>query len=502
MHLLGVDVDGDKVFLALINSQKKILDLKSFETSNVKQFYIDQKKFLKNSFICSALNTKEIIIKQNPIKTTAKKILFKSIPFQLKSCNILLENTITLPYALKKDNEFCKLLFYVTPQSAIQTHLQNLRKLDISPDNLSSESQGLNRFARDHFPEIDEFYVLHVGEKKSVVIHSEKGFVIAHVNIKMGFDDLLKIQDQQKEETNYKIRKIDFDDFVKKDEKQLPEEIIFFKNQIRKTFLSFSNIDKSKPLPLLITGVFHELKHFDHFLLSENSDCISKILQIAKPSHLPFAISIGIALDGLIKDGGSQQFRRVPFVSEKSLKKSGTSMMCFLFFSLIISFLLFWGSNMSFKGKERVLKEIFSQINAQERVPLTLSDNESLNSKIVEFEEKIKKETNSTPYLYSGPRVSSFINWIENLLINEKENCFQVLSFDYELKPTASEKSSKKSFVAKITMTMKIKSKEKAKQIFELINQDPFIDKSKKLTWEEEKSNYITSFYIKPINSK
>ena len=80
MDYLGIDFDGNLINLALMDSQKKIIQLSTSPASDVKQLYIAKRKNLKKTCIVSALSSKKVLIKQKTLKVKSKTALKKASP--------------------------------------------------------------------------------------------------------------------------------------------------------------------------------------------------------------------------------------------------------------------------------------------------------------------------------------------------------------------------------------------------------------------------------------
>lgn len=503
MRFLGLDIDGKVAHLALINSHQKVVKLQTQSASDVKQLYKAKNSPLKNTLCVSALDGKQVIIRQKKIKATSRKTVKKALPFQLKSCTSLApEQTIFFPIFKFPEKKTTEIHFYITTKKILKNYLTNLQEIDLDPDYISCQSQALNRFVAYHLPENTELYALHINKSYFILVHIKNKVVMAHHSSDVGIDALfeayLKDHLEKKADHRHKI------DLVKpcKNNTHLIETITGLEKEIKRGFTSFMAEALPQRLPILITGQISSLKNLDQYLLSCFPEMISEILPIQQTDQLPYAISIGLGLDCLLKDSMSMQFRQQEFIAKKTLKKEGSTLLAFLMFSLILSLLCFFTSERILTNKKSflldrlsVLEKKENLVDPQKEAPI------SIDARLNLLNEKIKKDSKKHPYLTTAPKLCHFFNWLNSLpLVQENFNNIEILAIDYELEDSQKNNEERGGQpLAKIILTVKIKDLDLAQKFHKsLTKKNALIDSSKEILWDEiAPANYCGSFYLK-----
>ena len=105
MQAVGIEIDGEKINLAILNNKKDLIKVKSLDASkinpikNVKPFYIIGKK---NILISTGLETQDVLIKNTSFNIKNSFFIKKAIKFQKESITTLdSSKTITESIYLK-----------------------------------------------------------------------------------------------------------------------------------------------------------------------------------------------------------------------------------------------------------------------------------------------------------------------------------------------------------------------------------------------------------------
>lgn len=503
MDFLGIDFDGTIVNLALIDSQQKIIRLTSCSLLDVKPLYIRKLKNLKKTIFVSALSDKQVLIKQKILKLTSKNALKKAIPFQLKSSSALpQEHSIALPFISHATKDSSEISFFITTKKSIANHLELLIKADISPDYLSFQSQALNRFAEYNFPATRNIFLLHMGKSQTIIAYVKNGVVKGHYTLKMGSLELCSAYGKEYSDKNTKNSKIDFSNVFAQNSSPFGTSINVFACEIKKALLSFMPTSNPEKTPILLSGQINSFLGFDEFVLSHNSELISESLKIKEITNLPHAISIGLGLDGMAKDLKSIQFLQEEFVPQKHLKKVGMSLLIILLSSLVITVGGYFASKTIYLHRQN---NLFYNLSIIEKTEKPIADQPcflSFEARQKALDEKIKKELKSSPYICVAPKVSKFLEWLNKhpLIETAQNDAVQVLSFDYEIIDAPNIEVIKKTYSAKVSLSLKINDPSYAKKFYDSLSNYPnFIDMSKEICWDEDNSNYTLSFFLKNL---
>lgn len=492
MQMLGLDVDGNVVNLALLNSKKEILDLNSFQFSDVKPLYIDKKLANKNLHFVTGLDANKVIVKHKNLKMIKKKAIEKALPFQTEiSSSLSKEKSIILPVIGKKHANTCDLLFYITTKKALKDHLDILSKTEIDPDFVSSKANGLINFAKNHFPEKAEICLLHIGNTQTTLVHMENSLAKASYFIKVGAEDLLK--DQNKTDGIY--ASIDFSKIPMSQHTKLHNA---FFSELTRGLYSFFEKNKSKKIPLFITGNIGSLKNFDQFIFLKFSNYFTESLEFDKPMQLPFAISIGLSMEALDGDKRSLQFRQNEFMPQKHLKHIGKSLISFFICAAVVSILIYF-QGLHFIGKKNeLLQKNISFLEENEKLHLSSLSSNQLQITLDSYEKKIERETRDFPYYLNFPKISSVLMWINThpKLKTKKNEYIEIKHLSYEL---IGKKNDEALSFADAKVHFEFAATDSLAQNFHtsLLKDSRMVDIKKEISWEQDKNLYKTSFYLK-----
>ncbi len=494
MQILGLDTDGTIVNAALLNNKKEILDLNSFDLSAVKPLYID-KRLSKNTSLITGLDANKVLIKHKNLKMTKKKAIEKALPFQTElSSSISKDKSIIIPILGKKHTAATDLFFHITTTKALKDHLDALLEKDIDPDFVSSKVNALTRFAKYHFHELNEISILHIGKQQTTVVHMENSFAKSSYFIKIGTDDLLKEAEGRLNE-GYSVL-----DFPKIFQTQSSNIHKTFYNELGRSFFLLEK-NKNKKIPLLLTGQIGFFKNLDPFLLSKFSNYFSECLELNKPMHLPYAISIGLAIEALDEDKKSLQFRQKEHIPLKHFKKIGMTLLSIFFCSLVLSiFIYFQGSNIV-NEKNTILQKNISLIEEKEHLHLKTLSGKNLEEALASYDKKIEKETRDFAYFLKFPKVSSVLIWINSFpSLKTKSDPIEIKLLNYQI---IEKKNEEKTLLLDAKIYMEFSSSEKNAKKFHdlLLKADQIVDTKKSITFESDKNLYKTSFYLKKIET-
>ncbi|KPK33205.1 MAG: hypothetical protein AMS24_01805 [Chlamydiae bacterium SM23_39] len=459
MKILGVHLDGTKIYLAVLNRKRKIQCFK----------YNKEDSFIKKySYIVSGLSSKNILIKKKVVELN-RKDLKKSLPFQEASISSFDKKDVIINTIISNRwGKNIELSFYITTKKSLEEHLKKMEDIKIDPDIVTSISQAQMRFFNFCFPHNNEAFLIHIDYLFTHLTLIENSFPKSTYCIKIG----------------------------KKDLEENSKNLEFF-NEVSKFF--YSSIEKGKKIPLMITGDITKIEWIEEMFLSKNRNFISRILSSEKKEFFPFAISIGLALEFLEKDNLSIQFRKEEYTSRRSLKNYLCFSLIFLLSSLIFSFIIFFKGENILKIRKNILRKNFFLLKKMENV-----DSQKLSKKmkisLKEIEEKITKEEKFFLPLPLAPKVSLFLNWMhKNPLFKDVEIVF----FDYQIIDFPKNKERNKKYRVKVSLKLKIKDKIIAKKFYEdLFLEKNIIDQNEKISWQEEEELYKISFFLKMLQIK
>lgn len=452
MKIVGIEILREKALLTIVNKGKFL--------SHLELKIPSLKKFLKgkNGNVGSAIDTKALLIK-NILIDIKKRDIVKAFKFQknviasLESKESLIETIVG-----KEENKQRELFFYITKKSLLNDHLKTINEKGVFPDFTTSFFHAQVRFFTYFFNNINQAFLIHIGEKESSLVLMENSL--------------------PKEAYSLDIGSVDLEDNKHK-----------FFNEIAKTFYSFLRKEKNKTLPVFFTGEKKLGKDFYEDFLKVNKPFVSEILKIKKIELLPYAISMGICLDFMSKDGKNLQFLKDDFASKKMIKKTRN----FVLKTILISFL--FASGMFFYGKKKIMEK--EDVLNRNIVIFQKEENISLKNPTIEKLEKyINKESKYFPYFPVYHKVSFVLSYLSNHPLLKKA---KIHKLDYKLTQYPIGKKHKK-YKTKVFFEFSSEIID-AREFFESIQKENFIEE-KTISWKEEKDRYRISFFIKNLNLK
>jgi hypothetical protein len=198
-----------------------------------------------------------------------------------------------------------------------------------------------------------------------------------------------------------------------------------------------------------------------------------------------YAVSIGLAIDGMHKNGC--QWRQGEFTSSvrKDAKVRFRRIMIASFAALLF-LTIATGSWIVYRKTNQL----------QQRIPKKFSSvDTSMEKKIFFWEKDLKEQAILFPLLPSVPAVKDILGWL-----SQHNDCIEIVNFDYSLigypridDPTAA-------YILKIELEFTADSLFVAKQFVEKIKRNPsFIDKTKKIEWLVEEGSYKICFETRKL---
>ena len=272
-----------------------------------------------------------------------------------------------------------------------------------------------------------------------------------------------------------------------------------FAEEVIDSFASFIKNEHIQKYPLLITGTINNDQSLEKKLFSFNEKIITHCLHITDTEILPFATSIGLALDAGAQDHLTLQFRQKEFVSLKELQHKRNFILKCSVFSLILSGLLYLGGNSFLEKKSDALKTslyALEQIEGcQQNYPST---SEEMLNQIDLLNKKISREKKQNLAFFYTPKVSHILHLFNNLsCIKDKEHFFEILDLDYTLTEYPTITNESKPYTAEAIVKIKIKDDLLSEKLQnELAERTDFLTK---LKWKKEDKNiYTASFQLQP----
>jgi type IV pilus assembly protein PilM len=455
MHTLGLHVDGDTLRVALLRRHNKTIEielLRSFPLADVKPLYMLESVLAEKKVdLVTGLDASEVLLRQIDFKLRMKRQILAVLPFQVETLiPYPLEEAILLPFFKRKDQETSVTLLSTT-QNHLKRHLEFINTLEVDPDFVSCAPAALFRTARFLYPEHPSLYLLHFGTHKSLFAVMVDGALALSHTLNMGSQSLLENPQAFQNELDRQLA------FAKKKLPKLPE--------------AFLLTGQTNPQRKELT--------FAHTVLESETD-------------LSYALPIGLALDGLLRDPQTVQFRKGAFVPplhvKKRLKQLGMAV------SLCLAAALFtWTCGHFVLASRKAGLHAALQQNGR--------DQENLEDALFEWEEALASKKHSFPYFPTVPKVSDALAWLSThpqLIAEEEKEKIEIKNFRYLLTkyPKIGEKT--EPYQAKVELEFTATSPRLARAFHDaLMRGDRLVNAKQEITWKAHQNTYQTSFFLR-----
>ncbi len=431
MHTLGIFVEGGEILVALIHSDKKKIKvdlLRSFPIEpgiDVKPLYI-MKSLLagRNPTLVSGLNAWEVFIREISFKLSKKRAILATLPFQAESfLPYPLDKSILIPFI-----KGSKVNLFSTSHETLENHLKSLNNLDVDPHIVSCTPQALNRFGQFLYPQLSSFLFFHFS--------AQKGFFGLVIDKKVVLSQTLNsIKDLD--------RALEF--LKQKAPGPLPKEVV-------------------------VTGAVI------HAEALKNSFDV-----LVNPEMAPYAIPLGLAIDGNIQNTNSVQFRQGPFASIDLVKKRSKK---FLHCAVIC-------------GTLTLLTWALGTFYIHQREKALTGGNGSLEEKILTLEKTLSKEKTQFPFLPNVPKVSDFLSYLST---HPKLPGINIKNIEYSLVKYPKLGISSEGYKVKVSMEFTAPTPRQAREFREALEKDSIVDKKEEISWKISQETYATSFFLMRTN--
>lgn len=480
MRATGVDADGDRVKIAIIKKSFKKISIKSLKeigSDDVKQLY----KRTKGKVI-SGLKASEVLIHHFPMSLKKKSLRKKALSFQIDSLNYLEQaKRVDIPIFFQKMG---LVTCYTTIKSYLDAHIKKWKKLSIDPEYVSFMPAALCRFITYCLGLEEKVFLLHIGYETSTCVLMDKKNARYTCSIPFGekhfIERLEKGRKKKKRDVSSEMLCSCLDEFIAEVEKAL----YFFKDK--------SPFEK---IAFLCTG---ELKLFTDLesILLEQIDGFCKSYTIDKELS-SYAVPIGYALDGLLEDGVSLQFRQKEFVPSKQLKKIGRKALYLPALSIGLSLMLYLFGSQNLEKSRKDLDGRLDHAYLKERAFFSKKQplSGSVEDKLDLWKKTLKKEAKDFPYLYPYLRVTDLLSWMDSEQIL---GSIKINSISYEVKSFPKIGNAKAPYKIFVEWNFTAISSIDAKKLHKYLESEcEFINSKENVTLHEYEDSYKISFYLR-----
>jgi hypothetical protein len=480
MFWTGLQRESSSIKWAKIRKKKGLIRIEQLETlpigNDVKQLYFTKDKREQTSItVISGLETNHLLLRDLKFKIQEKRKILNLVPFQIESQipYPIEESIVALQLFPKKETKETDVSLFAAKAASLQEHIDRWNSLGIESDEISCEPVALARFINHFFPEVKKSLILHIGTNSSTAAYIVKNKVIFSHPFPLTLDLFLEKDLDQ----------------IKKDQDR---------------FFSFL----FKKIPLL------EEEKMDVILTGNSSSASSKLWEfiyanlppelsinktpIQDPSYdtttlKAYAIPIGLAIDGLVTDGLSIEFRKGISPSLSSKKKKAKAFLTLALAVCTLTVSTFILQNIYLHQKKQVLLSAFkeefdpSSINSIKKIG-------DLEEKLSTIEAGLKKDKTPYPLAPAFPNISEILAYFSNF-----PPTFEIKKINYSLVKYPKADSPKSPYEGRIDLEIETKEARDL-LLFEqkILKKSPFINTKKEITKETKDNTHTISFFLKP----
>ncbi len=507
MFWIGLSLDGSMVKWAKVSRKTRKISielLRTFPLSEEGAFPFPQSAIEECPYkLISGLDASDVLLRNLQLKVQDRGKILKLLPFQIEAqlpCPSE-EAVVSIQISPGDAPKSSKVSFYAAKTSVLQNHIDQFKTKNADPDEVSCMPAALWRFCRHFFPELSDTLVLHIGSKSSTLI--------GIVNQKPCFSHSFSLGSESFSQA-WEAEKKDGPSLLQLNENLHPalyQTTQQAKKELDRVFAFFLKKQKDLWKDIVLTGNLSIPPSFKAFIANyipesiQIHECVGSDTYDATTLET-YAVSVGLALDGLAEDGASTCFRKNIFVAP-SLKKHRLKLLCSMALaSLVLTSTALLISNMYQNHTQKTLIETFqTSFSMPDKKIETLQE---LEQELSLLDTSLQKEKIPYRLSLSLPNVSEVLAWLSNHPALNTSQLLQqggetdIKKIHYQLLKYPKLKAPTIPYAAKIDLEIEISNPQTAKNFQQALEHERFfIDLQKEISWQVKGSTYFISFFLK-----
>ena len=466
MYCVGISLNARDLKAAVLKREKGKLSLDSlqaFPLEAVKLFYT-LPPFQSSSpvTVASGLSGSDVLTRRLQLPLENKRKILAALPFQLEAI---------LPYPCESAL-ICSLIYPMRAQTtpvtvlattveSLQTHLSELKKIEIQTDVVCCDPVALARFSHWQFPEELRILGLHVEGNQLLYVLREAGEVVLSQTLE--FEGL---------------------------ELELEKLSIFLKQK--------GLIDDQTPW--VLTGKIEQEALFRAVFSGRQLEVEAEL------AH--YALAIGYALDAFAEDAFSVQFCQKKFTLEHTAKRRNRLGFIYLGSCLAcaLAALLFGQINLG-KKQRQFLEKIQGNLPASLALSSSFSE-DAIEETFSQWQSSLHRQKNEFPFLPTVPPLSDVLAWVSthpafSTEEGGKREGIEVQSLHYQLVKYPKIKDTKIPYQATLSLEFTAETPRLARDFHEaLLKGDALVNHKKEVRWQTQGKSYFTSFELNPVRTR
>jgi Tfp pilus assembly PilM family ATPase len=518
MQLLGIHLDQQSITLALVTKEKagfKIKFLESFPIALEGEAHALEHKLqvlaLKEQpfFITAPLETCRILLRTLEIPLKGKKALFCALPFQLENMipypigEMIVVPIIEQGISLKEKASSIITLFCVQ-QKAYQEYLTQLKMDDLDPQWIGCIPQALYRFAQ-HYTKETAYILLHMSDRATHIIAVLENRLCSVFQIELGKEDFLEAIAQDHPNLHKKELSTHFEKLspLEQNLTHVGAKVEKFLQELDRVFYFLLHKKEGRRIESIIFTKEEKFLASFKERIERSLDFSLEVIDMkdANLVHLkPYAIPIGSAIDVLVDDHKTLQFRSPKDIQKRLkteiIKKLGTCTVTMLASMLLVAGSAHWFLKSKEKALHNKLTTTLSQY-AQEVGPITT--NMDFFASLKRAEKSVNQAKKSYGYHLMPVKVGDFLKFMNDTMQTTSIPLLKLKEFRYELVHYPTLAQPLQPYEIKIDLVMTAEEEKQLREFFEaLLKNAEWVADNPKPTLNQERHQYAATFFLAP----
>ncbi|MBA2368418.1 MAG: hypothetical protein H0V82_05270 [Candidatus Protochlamydia sp.] len=471
-------------------------ELFNLKAGDVKRLYND------HPVLTTGLNGNEVLLRAMNLPLTKEKDIDEALAFQAEPMlPYSIDQAILARQIIKKEPDSTDILILSARKECLESHLNQLKALEIEPEKVSCIQAALFQFAKTYFSMHQSYLILHLGENFATALLIKKGLMAASFTQK---EQIIFTSGSSEEMAKFERTFVKLICALSKEAEDHLEGVIFTGESAHKEGWCKAVADKAQ-LPLLQPDDSHDA--------------------ISMQNKLIHAVPIGLAIQSLPKNPLSIDFRQQEWVYPYPWKRLKAPVAIYFILMLALSTVFYFFGQNYLDFKENKIRQEYVDVLAGmnktheqfESVYLakTPSAREKFNGEepgIFELNKDdfldrlsfLQKELQSTPDSFplfaNIPRVSDVLGWLSRhpAVAYDEGVKLHIENLSYMILKRPMQGKKQEKYQVKVELEFSSPKPKWAREFHDaLIASNDWVDPKGEVKWSSNRGRYKTSFYLK-----
>lgn len=469
MVTVGIALNQEHLRIAILTQKKSKITIQKIYTltnspDSVKQLYRDLSIYDKNFTISTFLETQDVILRRLVLPLTEKRKILATLPFQIESLVMTPNDSMVSVCIDRTSKKSSSVGVFITSQNLFFKHMQSLENKGLHTHFVSCSSSSLFRFITWVFPKQKTGIVIHIGSQEMLCLFYQENHL---ESVKAFSTDPACLQ------------------------KNLEKYQLFLTQKGWDTNCPYLCIEETPSL-VDFKNLVGEIFAGEQLILED-------------PSHHPYALAIGAALEALAEDGSQVNFSQKMFMTKKTKQHLLRKTFYYLGACAVLNLVSLIGVQTHLHKKQTALLAHITSILPKELQKTSPKSIQDWQNHLLSWKNKLSIQKLPFSLLPTVPKVSDVLAWISThpAFINEAKakDGIEVLSIHYQMLkyPTVDQKNIP--YEAQVEIEFTASAPRLAREFHEsLLKENQMIHTKKPVQWHAQGNKYRAIFTLKPLN--